>query len=323
MLSGISLRASRRTMSGTRILPMPWPVKSTLMVSRERESVTGSTRTSTAARIGPSVPRTPQARGGSICTSSEVEGRLAPPIRRVVTHLAPTAGVPPSGPSMCPSTTPFCHSRNRAGSVAQAKTSAAGRPIWALVTMGGMSAALLHEGGVAVQVQRPALLPVHAVGDGFPAGAVPVDVPVLQLDPGAVRGLGVEPHLDLAGLGRVGLDGPAGADVPAEHHPVRRVEGQDPRPPALAAVRRPVRDAAADPGLEHRLGDRRAEQVMLRRLEVPEPVGEHSESTLYRRVHHDLLADRHCLGLGHYPSSSGACAVSAYPASARCQYVSS
>src|SRR5580692_9290624 len=84
MLAGISLRAWRRTISGTRILPMPWPVKSTLMVSRDREPVTGSTRTSTAARIGPSVPRTPQARGGSICTSSDVDGRLAPPMRRVV-----------------------------------------------------------------------------------------------------------------------------------------------------------------------------------------------------------------------------------------------
>ena len=41
MFSGISLRASRRTISGTRILPMPWPVKSTLMVSRELELVSG------------------------------------------------------------------------------------------------------------------------------------------------------------------------------------------------------------------------------------------------------------------------------------------
>ncbi len=99
---------------------MPWPVKSTLMVSREREPVTGSTRTSTAARIGPSVPRTAQVFGGSMCTSSDVDGRLAPPMRRVVTHFAPTAGVPVplAGPSMCPSTTPFCHSLNRAGSVA-------------------------------------------------------------------------------------------------------------------------------------------------------------------------------------------------------------
>jgi hypothetical protein len=120
MLAGISLRASRRTISGTRIFPMPWPANSTLMVSREREPVTGSTRTSTAARIGPSVPRTPQLLGGSMCVSSDVDGRLAPPMRRVVTHFAPTAGVPvPSARlSMCPSTTPFCHSLNRAGSVA-------------------------------------------------------------------------------------------------------------------------------------------------------------------------------------------------------------
>jgi hypothetical protein len=71
-------------------------------------------------RMGPSMPRTPQVLGGSICVSSAVDGRLAPPMRRVVTHFAPTAGVPvPSpGPSMCPSTTPFCHWLNRAGSVA-------------------------------------------------------------------------------------------------------------------------------------------------------------------------------------------------------------
>src|SRR5579859_878708 len=258
MLSGISLRASRRTTSGTRILPMPWPVKSTLMVSREREPVIGSTRTSTAARIGPSVPRTLQVRGGSMSTSSAVDGRLAPPMRRVVTHFAPTAW-----PSMCPSTTPFCHSWNRPGSVAQAKTSAAGRSISALVTIAAMSAALLEQRGVAVQVQRPALRAVDAAGDRFPAGAVPVDVPVLKLDPGAGGRFGVEPHLDLAGLRRVGLDGPPRADVPAEDHPVGRVEGQDPGPPALAAVGRPVRDPAADPGLEHRLGDRLPQQVVL------------------------------------------------------------
>jgi hypothetical protein len=52
-----------------------------------------------------------------MCTSSEVDGRLDPPMRRVVTHVAPTASVPP-GLAMCPSTTPCCHSLNRAGSVA-------------------------------------------------------------------------------------------------------------------------------------------------------------------------------------------------------------
>ena len=45
---------------------------------------------------------------------------------------------------MCPSTTPFCHCLNRAGSVAQANTSAAERPISALVTMRGVSAAFFQ-----------------------------------------------------------------------------------------------------------------------------------------------------------------------------------
>jgi len=146
MFSGISLRASRRTMSGISSLPMPYPVKSTLMVSRDRESVTGSTWTSTTARIGPSVPRTPQVSGGLNRTSSEVDGRSAPPMRRVMTHFAPTpAGwAVLSGLTMCPSTTPFCHSLNRAGSVATAKTSAAGRSISAVVTTGGMSVRLFQ-----------------------------------------------------------------------------------------------------------------------------------------------------------------------------------
>src|SRR5580693_5785723 len=103
-------------------------------------------------------------------------------MRRVVTHLVPTAGtpVPSAGPSMCPSSTPFCHWLNRDGSVAQAKTRATGRSISAVVTIGGMSAALLQQCGVAVQVQRPALRSVNGAGDSFPAGAVPVDVPVFK-----------------------------------------------------------------------------------------------------------------------------------------------
>src|ERR1700730_1481466 len=321
MFSGISLRASRRTMRGTRILPIPCPVKSTLMVSRERESVTGSTRTSPVARIGPSVPRTPQVLGGSMRVSSEVTGRLAPPMRRVVTHFVPTGGiwVLSAGLSMCPSSTPFCHWLNRDGSVAQAKTRAAGRSISAGVTIGGMVAAILQQRGVAVQVKRPALGPVYAVGNCLPSGAVPVDMAVLQFDPGAGRRLGVEPDLDLAGLGVVGLDGPLRADVPAEYHPVWRVESQDARPAALAAVGCPVHDAAADPGFEHRLGDGRAEQVVLGRLEVAEPVGEHREGALNRRVHHDLLADYRWPCLRPRSSSLGASMPSAYPPSARCQ----
>jgi hypothetical protein len=79
---------------------------------------------------------------------------------------------------------------------------------------------------------------------------------------------GISLRAYLAGAGLVGLDRPPRAGIPAEHHPVGRLEGQDPRPPALAAVRCPVHDAAAGPRLEHRLGDRRAEHVVLRRLEL-------------------------------------------------------
>jgi len=48
--------------------------------------------------------------------TSETTGRFAPPMRRVVEHFVPTAGLP--GVSMCPLTTPCCHSLNRVGSVA-------------------------------------------------------------------------------------------------------------------------------------------------------------------------------------------------------------
>jgi len=84
-----------------------------------------STVTSTIARIGPSVPRTPQLIGGSMWVTSEVAGRSANPMRRAVTHLSPTAGGP--FPSMCPPITFSCHSLNRVGSMTYAKTSAGGR----------------------------------------------------------------------------------------------------------------------------------------------------------------------------------------------------
>jgi len=91
-LAGISFAASRRTSSGTRTFPIPWPSKSTEMVSRDRVSVSGSTMTSTVARIDPSMPCTPQVLGGSTWVSSELDGRLAPPMRRVVEHSAPNSG---------------------------------------------------------------------------------------------------------------------------------------------------------------------------------------------------------------------------------------
>ena len=69
---------------------MPWPSKSTAMVSLDGDSVSGSTVRSTVARIGPSIPWTPQVLGGSICVTVEVDDRFFPPMRRVVRQRAPT-----------------------------------------------------------------------------------------------------------------------------------------------------------------------------------------------------------------------------------------
>jgi hypothetical protein len=134
---------------------------------------------------------------------------------------------------------------------------------------------------------------------------VPVEVAVLELHPGALRGLGDEADLDLAGVVRVRLDLPLRVDVPAEHDPVRRFAFQDAGPPALAAVDSPVVDVTAGLGLEHGLGDRCAQQVVFRRLEVAEPRGEEGERPFDRRLDDDLAADHRGCCLGHGVSSLG------------------
>src|ERR1039457_1698430 len=121
--------------------------------------------------------------------------------------------------------------------------------------VGAMSAAL-EQGGVPGQVERPSLVAVDAVADRLPAWTVPVQVAVLQFDPGAVRSLGHEPDRDLAGQLRAGLALPLGADVPAESHAVWWLVGQDPRPSAFAAVDGAVVDVPAGVGVEYWLGGR-------------------------------------------------------------------
>src|ERR1035441_10179879 len=168
--------------------------------------------------------------------------------------------------------------------------------------VGAMSAGL-EQGGAPGQVERPSLAAVDAVAARLPAGTVPAEVAVLQFDPGAVRSLGHEPDLDLAGQLRVGLDLPLRADVPAEYHAIWWLVGQDPRPPAFAAVDTAGVYGPAGVGLEDCLADRGREQVVLRRLEVAEPFGERCEGLLGRCVDHHLLADNGGLGSGHGLSS--------------------
>src|ERR1035441_8341438 len=102
--------------------------------------------------------------------------------------------------------------------------------------MVGAMSAVLEQGGVPGQVERPSLVAVDAVADRLPAGTVPAEVAGLQFEPGAVRAHGHETGINLAGQLRVGLDLPLRADVPAEYHAVWWLVGQDPRPPAFAAV---------------------------------------------------------------------------------------
>ena len=134
--------------------------------------------------------------------------------------------------------------------------------------------------------------PSTPVADGLPAGAVAVEVAVLELDPRPLRRLGDEPHLDLAGLLEVGLDLPLRADVPAEHDPVRWLVGEHARPPAFAAVDAAVVDVPADARLEDGLGDLDAEHVVLGRLEAAELLGEDRERALDRRLDDDLTCGR-------------------------------
>src|SRR5262249_8882295 len=136
---------------------------------------------------------------------------------------------------------------------------------------------------IAIQIQRPARVAADAVGNRLPARAVAVQIAVFEVDAGAPAGLAGfrgEADLDLAGLGLIGLRLPGRADIPAEHHAVGGLVDQYARPPAHAAVDAAVVDVPAYVGLEHRFGDRDSEQIVLARLEIAEPLGEHGERAL-------------------------------------------
>src|ERR671918_322063 len=60
---------------------------------------------------------------------------------------------------------------------------------------------VLDQLGKPLQVKRPAALGGNRLALALPALAVAVEVAVLELDPGPLRPVGDEAHLDLAGLG--------------------------------------------------------------------------------------------------------------------------
>jgi len=135
--------------------------------------------------------------------------------------------------------------------------------------------------------------------------AVAVEVAVLELDARSLRPLRDEADLDLARLREISLELPPRADVPGEDDPLGWLVGDDACPLVLAAVDAPVVDVTADLRLEHSFGDRRTEEVVLRWFEIAEPLGEHGEGPLDRRLHDDVPADHHGRCLGHEFSSVG------------------
>src|SRR5262245_33097450 len=99
---------------------------------------------------------------------------------------------------------------------------------------------MLQHGAPAAVVRVAGLDRVR--GEDLPAR-------VLEVNAGALSLLG-EAHLE-ASRARVVVTG-----VPGHREAGRRVPGQDASPLALAAVRVPLEDPAADLLLEHDLGDR-------------------------------------------------------------------
>jgi hypothetical protein len=133
---------------------------------------------------------------------------------------------------------------------------------------------------------------------------VSVEVTVFELDRGSFGAFDDETHLHLARPIGVGLYLPGRADIPADDYSVGRLIGEDPGLSALAAVYASVVEVAAHSGLEHRLGDLSAEQVVLGRLEPAEVHREHPERPLDRRVHDHRVTYRRRYGfLAHHVSS--------------------
>src|SRR4051794_8414570 len=152
------------------------------------------------------------------------------------------------------------------------------------------AAARSHEVCVTAEVQPPALRGGDAVAGAVPSLAVTVEMTVLQLDAGALRVLGDEPHLDLAALLGVRLDLRVGRDVPAEDDAVGRLVGEHSPPLALAPIGPPVVNPPAGPLLEHRLLDLDTEHVVLARLDAVHLLSEDGERPLDRRFDDDLVA---------------------------------
>src|SRR5829696_3660344 len=169
----------------------------------------------------------------------------------------------------------------------------------------GVASLQREGGGVAVQEQGPALGGGHGLAVLAVGLAVAGEAAMLELDPGGGRAGGVEADLDLAGLGRVRLGHPVGADLPGEGQAGGRLPGQDPAPVQGEAVGASFEAVAALAGLD-------ADRLQgvggpgVRRRPPAGQVGEGGERRFGRDRDGHGLADR-LVGRvrGHRSSSAG------------------
>src|SRR5215470_12631069 len=124
-------------------------------------------------------------------------------------------------------------------------------------------AARSERGDVPAQAVVVAAGRGHALPHRIGTVAVPLEVPVLDLDTRAVRSLRHEPHLDLAGLRGVRVVPPVTLQLPRVHEAVRRIPHEHPAPVALAAVDTGLVPAAAHLRFERAGGHVRFADVVL------------------------------------------------------------
>src|SRR6266545_7248471 len=108
--------------------------------------------------------------------------------------------------------------------------------------------------GEQLEAIGPTLRMVDATAHAAGTRAMPFEAAMLELDPSAGGAFGDEPHLDLAGVGGIGVVLPVLVELPGQHESTRRLElGHSPGV-ALGAVDADLVPTAADLWLHHEVG---------------------------------------------------------------------
>src|SRR5216684_3135454 len=115
---------------------------------------------------------------------------------------------------------------------------------------------------------------------------------MFELNPGPFRPLGTEPHLDLAGVQRVGVVLPGAVDLPGDQDPKRWLPCQHSSPIALAAVLPAFVPPSTLAGLQDGLSHFRLADVKLARPPRVERGREDTESLFDGRADSGGSVDR-------------------------------